>query len=207
MNDRKSIIDNLINNSKKRVNWAFNFIKEQPNFRDELTPRLNYLYDFYKNDLTVNTHPEFWLKTHKLFELSDEEIEGKEVVIARNIIRSIDDYKQYLVNKVNVGQKKEENDEEKKTPTERGVFERPEMDSDNEDEDLEEDEESVEDDDSTYGQLYKRKKNKRFYGNYYQEYGKDKKKKTSSNKPNKIDYYSKSKKKTAKKKSSWVKSY
>lgn len=212
MNDRKNIIDNLIKNSKKRVDWAFEFIKNQPNFRDELTPRLNYLYDFYKNDLIVNTHPEFWLKTHKLFELSDEEIYGKEIVIARNVIRSIDDYKQYLINKVDVGQKKEEKDDDKKTPTERGVFERPELNDDEDDEDIEDIEESddnndMENDDSTYGQLYKRKKDKRFYGNYYQTYGKNKKNKSNANKNKKIDYYTKSKKKSTKKKSSWVKSY
>lgn len=209
MSDRKNIIDNLIKNSKKRVDWAFEFIKNQPNFRDELTPRLNYLYDFYKNDLIVNTHPEFWLKTHKLFELSDEEIDGKEIVIARNVIRSIDDYKQYLINKVDVGQKKEEKDDDKKTPTERGVFERPELNDDEDDEDIEEsdDNNDMENDDSTYGQLYKRKKDKRFYGNYYQTYGKDKKNKSNANKNKKIDYYTKSKKKSTKKKSSWVKSY
>lgn len=209
MSDRKNIIDNLIKNSKKRVDWAFEFIKNQPNFRDELTPRLNYLYDFYKNDLIVNTHPEFWLKTHKLFELSDEEIDGKEIVIARNVIRSIDDYKQYLINKVDVGQKKEEKDDDKKTPTERGVFERPELNDEEDDEDIEEsdDNNDMENDDSTYGQLYKRKKDKRFYGNYYQTYGKDKKNKSNANKNKKIDYYTKSKKKSTKKKSSWVKSY
>lgn len=209
MSDRKNIIDNLIKNSKKRVDWAFEFIKNQPNFRDELTPRLNYLYDFYKNDLIVNTHPEFWLKTHKLFELSDEEIDGKEIVIARNVIRSIDDYKQYLINKVDVGQKKEEKDDDEKTPTERGVFERPELNDDEDDEDIEEsdDNNDMENDDSTYGQLYKRKKDKRFYGNYYQTYGKNKKNKSNANKNKKIDYYTKSKKKSTKKKSSWVKSY
>ena len=209
MSDRKNIIDNLIKNSKKRVDWAFEFIKNQPNFRDELTPRLNYLYDFYKNDLIVNTHPEFWLKTHKLFELSDEEIDGKEIVIARNVIRSIDDYKQYLINKVDVGQKKEEKDDDEKTPTERGVFERPELNDDEDIEDIEEsdDNNDMENDDSTYGQLYKRKKDKRFYGNYYQTYGKNKKNKSNANKNKKIDYYTKSKKKSTKKKSSWVKSY
>lgn len=205
MENKIELLKSIIENSKSRTRWAFDFIRKQPNFREELLPRMNFLYSFYINDLCVNLHPEFWIKNLRMFEISEDDFSGKELVYARNIIRSIDDYKQYLINKENAIKNKEKQDQEENTE-EKSFFDKQAEEKEKQEEKKSNSEDDPQEDVS-YGQVYNSSKTKKFYGNYYKEYGKDKKKKTASKKDKKIDYYTKPNKKSTKKRSNMIKSY
>lgn len=212
MSQRKDQINLIISKSKSRVQWAFNYIKEQPNFRQQVLPKMADLYKFFVEQIMVNIHPQFWKKHHRVFELQKQQMQGRQLGIARNIIRAIDDYKQYLIQLLQKSnQKKQEEEQQKnKTPAQRGVFQKKEeqqQQTQEQNTDIDKQiEQASEDDTREYGHLYGNVKRKRYYGNYYQQYGQAKKKKKISSKPKKIDYYSKSKQ-SRKHKSPWVKSY
>lgn len=203
---KNEIRKQIVNNSKQRVEWACKYIQEQPNFRDEVLGKMKKLCDFFENQILKNVHPQFWKRSHKIFELQLQEVQGRQLQLARKVLRSIDDYRDYYLQVMSSQKKKvDEEKQEHKQSLGQKIFRQQKEAKEEKNIQQNNNEENIED--NNIEEQSQNQSPKRFYGNYYKEYVDRQKDNKKTNKPTLNVVYTKSAKKRKSKKSPWIRTY